>query len=335
MNESTPTTDALHEVIERAGRIPFFKLVRHVERLLPALGPAGGKGPFGLEALRFRHDPALVFHARDVTRVAMTARGSVEVTTSFAGLTGSVSPMPLFFVDGLELDDEDNALQREFLDIFHHRLLGLLARGMLKLDYPSSHTADLDDARSREILLLCGLHPDHAERLSQLDRAWLLRFAPLLIALPDNAERLRVGLHDRLRPALGDIPIRIIPFAGGHERLEDSERPKLGVDLTLSQNSVLGRRILVRASRVRVCIGPLPPEQCERLSLHGDLYPILSATARLLVPEHIDIELELAPTHAPALRLQKHDKPILGTNSWLASKRRPTPLSLHVSRTPA
>ncbi len=316
----------LSHVLARAPRIPFVRLVRHIERLLPGRTLVGEKGPFSREALRFKHDPSLVFHARDVALVTREADGPVEITTSFAGLTGSVSPLPLFFVEGLDGADEDGALQRELLDIFHHRLLGLLVRGLTRFDYASDQAADQSDVRSRELLLLAGLLPDHAARLTDMSPAWLLRLAPLLIAAPANAERLKAGLQDHLREVLGAAQVTIVPFVGGYVRLEQDVRPRLGVDLQLGRNSALGRRVLCAASRVRVGLGPLSPEQCAELGPGGTAHRALVAVSRLLVPEHIDIEFELSPTHAPPLRLGRQGGSRLGGNSWLPSRSHAVPV---------
>ncbi len=311
--------------------MPFVVFVGLIERLMPGKARVGEKGPFYAEPVRFCHDPSLIFHTTDVAHarlVGPTGRGAayVELTTTFAGLTGSVSPMPLFFVEDVAQADEDTGLQREFLDVFHHRLLGLLYRGLVRLDHPRDFVDGARDEGSRRLLLLAGLLPEHATRLADLEPAWLLRLAPLLASYPSNSERLRVALMDALGDLLGPAIVRVESFVGGFVRIDEAERPRLGVDLQLGRNSALGRRVRAPASRIRVCLGPITPEACARLSPGGDRLRQLAALIRLLVPNTIEVEVELQPTDAPRLVLGRRGHSQLGRNTWLPGQGRPAPV---------
>lgn len=320
----------LRKILARASRIPFVVLVGLVERLLPGKARIGGKGPFYAEPVRFRHDPSLIFHTTDVAQAKLVAPAGtapyVELTTTFAGLTGSASPMPLFFVEDVARADDETGLQREFLDVFHHRLLGLLYRGLVRLDHPRDFLDSATDESSRRLLLLGGLLPDHANRLAGLEPAWLLRLAPLLTSYPANAERLRIALSDVLEDVLAGAEVWVESFAGGFAQIDEAERPRLGVDMQLGRNSALGRRVRAPASRIRVSMGPVSSGACARLSPGGDCLGALVATTRLLVADTIDVEVELQPIDAPRFRLGTRGGSHLGRNTWLPSRGRPAPV---------
>jgi type VI secretion system protein ImpH len=320
--------DQLERVVKNAERLPFLRLVRLLEHLLAAPARIGERGPFSAEPVRFHHDPSLVFHTRDVAQAKVVRESGraayVEVETTFLGLTGAVSPLPLFLTEELLHEDDDGILQREFLDLFHHRLLGLLYRGLLGAQHAASLSDDGRDVISRWILQLSGFSPDHAARRTGLAPGWLLRLAPLFVTYPDNADRLQVALRDVLGEVLAGAEISITPFAGKPVRLQDDERPRLGMGVRLGQDSVLGRHVPAPASRVQVSMGPLSADGCTRLSPDGDLFGVLSCVGQLFVPEHVEVDFELRPAFTPGARLGGAAR--LGRTSWLGASARATPL---------
>jgi type VI secretion system protein ImpH len=337
------TDSALERVLARAERLPFLVLVNLLDRLSGAPARVGGRGPFLAEAVRFRHDPSLVFHTRDVGRVMLVQEpdrpARVDIETTFLGLTGAVSPLPLFLTEELAHADEDGALQRDFLDLFHHRLLGLLYRGLMTYQHARSLAPDARDTVSSWILLLSGFDPEHAARRAGLEPGWLLRWAPLFTTYPRNAERLELALRDALGRALTGVEfcsradprastIDVQCFAGRPVQLEDDERPRLGVGMRLGRDSVLGRHVPAPASRVRVSLGPLTAETCARLAPDGDLSETLSVVSRLFVPDQVEVEFELRPAAAPGARLGTNAR--LG-RAWLGSSTRATPLRFRPS----
>src|SRR5690349_16982663 len=116
-----PRTQA---AIARARETGFFALISTLERLQPSAERVGGYGPVAQEALRFRNDPSMGFSASDVSDAAIIkvdgaggrSREVVEVTTTFLGLTGSVSPLPLHIPAEVAHESGPRNVQRDFLD---------------------------------------------------------------------------------------------------------------------------------------------------------------------------------------------------------------------------
>jgi len=149
---SPPSVDALAEL-----RLGFVPLVRLLERLSPDAVRVGGEGPPAAEGIRFRHDRALQFHASDV--VELTERDAeggprqYHVTSGFLGLSGAMSPLPAYFAEEVLHEDDEAPVRRDFLDLFHHRLLSLFYRTVVRYRLSSEHTTRLEDGWSLRALL--------------------------------------------------------------------------------------------------------------------------------------------------------------------------------------
>jgi type VI secretion system protein ImpH len=333
--DALTTDEVLERVLARARRMPFVTFVHLVERLRQESTPVGTSGPFSREALRFRHDSSLSFQASDVSHARLAGRGAaaqVELTTAFLGLTGAASPLPLLCAD-LSHEDEDTATQRELLDVFHHRLLSLLVRGILKYDYPRSFQAEGQDALSTRLLALAELPAGHAQRLSGLSPALLLRLIPLLTVYPPNAERLRLALMVALEDTLGGAEVKVESFAGDHVEVSERDRPRLGQSFRLGESAALGSRVRAPQSKVRIAIGPLDSGDLPRFSPGGDANKLLSAVAELLLPQTVDFELELLARESIPWRLGMNTKNKLGRSSWLGGTKNPAPLRFMNPRT--
>jgi type VI secretion system protein ImpH len=330
---------ALEHVLGSARRLPFLVLVELLEELIPAPARVGEDGPIYDEPVRFRHDPALSFHVSDIASARSVSDASgrswVELTTTFTGLTGSASPLPSGMLEEIAQADDEESVQRDLVDGFHHRLLGLLYRGLVRSDYARSFRSAANDRMSSRLLLLAGIPPEAAERLTGLPRALLLRLLPLLVCHPPNAQRLELGLRDVFQELLAGAHVQVQSFTGGVVVLAREECPRLGVDLALGRNSCLGRRIPARASAARVLLGPLSPETCASLGPGGPDYPLLCSVISLLSPEAIDIEVELQPSAAESARLGRTHGSRLGLNTWLGSRGSPSPIRFRASLTDA
>jgi type VI secretion system protein ImpH len=151
-------------------RVGFYRAVEILERATAAEGAerVGGDGPVPREAIRFRHDASLSFASSDVSRIVARPRRVAdgaevaetpvyEITTTFLGLTGTVSPLPSYMVEEVLNEDADHPAQREFLDIFHHRVLSLFYRAHSKYSYVTDYVSTSRDPWSLRILSLAGV----------------------------------------------------------------------------------------------------------------------------------------------------------------------------------
>jgi type VI secretion system protein ImpH len=315
------------ERIAAARRAGFYPLMLLLERLERDRAPVGTGSAPGEEGIRFKHDPALSFSPGDVAQVEVRTgrldpdtltRGQdfYEITTSFLGLTGSASPLPSYL--GEELLQEEAERTRDFLDIFHHRLLSLLYRALVRYDMPNGWVSDGSDAWSRRLLSLVGFDVEGPARLPPWRK---LRLAPLLNDGEVTASALEVAIADVLE---GEAGVKVEQFVGTWARLEPSDLTRLGRSRTqLGRDLLLGRSVFDRAGKFRIVIGPLTRASYLRLGEGSEALGRVAQIVAAVLPGTLEYEvvLWLEREAAPCLELSSLGRTRLGKDSWLGGQR--------------
>ncbi|WP_240359335.1 type VI secretion system baseplate subunit TssG [Pyxidicoccus trucidator] len=326
------------QLAPQASQFGFFELVAYLERLTPDAVRVGDLGPVLEERIRFRHDPSLAFASGDVSAVTlrqMPARPDVpdskrplfEVVTTFLGLTGASSPLPSQMAEEVAQEDPDHPVRREFLDLFHHRLLSLLFRVLCRYRVTSELTSDCTDEWSRRMLSLAGLDTYEKERPGTLPPWRLLRIAHLLACHTRSAERLELALTDLLGEHLGEARVTVNQFVG--RWVDIDARTQLGrAHRQLGRNFLLGSKAVDRMGRFQIEIGPLPPRTWQRLLPEGDLFPQARELVELFIrdPLEYSFELFLAESVQQSFQLTSNEPRRLGRDTWIGTNRR-----MHVS----
>lgn len=327
-------TPSLAALLASPQRVGFYRAVELLERATPNAVRVGDTGPVGREAIRFRHDPSLAFSASDVTNIVVrrrkvddVAHGAneepyYEVTTTFLGLTGTVSPLPTYFVEDVIHEDADHPAQREFLDLFHHRVLSLFYRAHTKYSFLTDYTSDSRDPWSRRSLCLAGFDGFGDRLPTSLSIPHLLRLAPLMARRARTSEGLVAVLSDVLAKTLNGATVSVDQFVGRWVSIEERQLLRLGVaNTTLGEDATVGRKVFDRGGKFRVILGPLRRKAFEELQPGKPGLELLREVVTLYVrdPLEFDVELILAPGEAPSMRLGSSPKDAsrLGFDSWL------------------
>jgi len=317
--------------IEEARRRGFYPLVLLLERLAGG-PPVGSTSDPALERIRFRHDPSLAFPTGDVAAVRELSlppepsdpegqpRRGFEVVSTFLGLSGSVSPLPQYLVEEVAQEDPDLPRMRDFLDLFHDRMLALLYRGRARRDLANGWRTDAADPWSPRLLSLLGIDTASAEALPALPVWQILRLAPLLSERTMTAAALAAAIEDALEADLGGARVEVEPFAGAWVSVAPDQLTRLGRQGRLGQDCLVGRRIFDVAGRFLVRIGPLSSAQYGRFA-GGEPVRRVEDLVHALVSEPLqhEIVLWLAEEAAPALKLGASR---LGKDAWLGGQRR-------------
>ncbi len=293
------------ELAEQPWRFSFFMAVQLLQRLSPQAVAVGELGPAQREAIRFVHDSDLSFHAADITRITprVLRDGSpfAEVTSSFLGLYGTVSPLASFISEEVMFAEEaDESSLKAFYDILHHRVLSLFYRSWRKYRFSAGFRVDGKDAFTRRALSFVGVDAAAMPR-EGLSAVQLLAMARLLAIRTRPARSLQVML-EHLFP---NTPIELTSFIARRVPLKDDQLARLG-----SQNSSLGldlsvgRSVVDRTGRFRVGIGPVSYEMFEGLMPGGRHYPTLRKVIDQFSRGVLEIECELTLDHKETPRLQ-------------------------------
>lgn len=315
---------ALHveALAKEAKRFPFFLSVQLLERLSPHAVRVGEGGPPQKEALRFVHNPDLIFHASDVERITpRVLRDGIaytEVMTNFFGLFGSASPLSApFSEDVLFADADGSGSLRAFYDIFHHRLISLLYRAWKKYRFSAGFRADGRDPFTARSLAFVGVDAEAGLDQEGLPAAALLGLAPLLLLRTRSARALKM-LFASVMP---ELPTSIECFVERRVEIDEDQRAMLGeANMTLGHNFSLGRTVLDRSGRYRIRIGPVDYNTYEALGpggrYHATLRKIVQQFSRGIL--EAEVELSLSPEEAPKFRLGSSTS-ILGVTTTLRS----------------
>lgn len=242
----------------------FFQAVRLLERIRSRVYEVGAAPAPSHEAVVFKSSPALDFPASEIRD--LTPGDPATMVVSFFGLAGPQGPLPLPDTERiLERTWYKDTAFRDFLDIFNHRLIGLMYQ-VRKLHRPALTPSSPDRAAvARWLYSVLGLGvPSLRDRMQVQDRA-LLFYAGILSQHPRSA----VGLARILSDYYG-VHVDVVQFRGAWRALDESDHTRLGrtgQNQVLGTTAVVGRRFWDQAGRCDVVLGPL------RLGYFLDLLP--------------------------------------------------------------
>ena len=308
----------MESLLREGFRFSFFQAVRLLQHAAPGASPVGYQGPVEREAVRFRPVLDLAFAPSDVSAVRRVPGPDgvprFEVATTFLSLYGAVSPLPSYFTEELLAQDEES-LQQEFLDLFHHRAISLFYRVWEKYRYTSRFAPDGSDYFSSRFQMLLGL--DRLPAGHHASAVRLLGLAGLLTQVPRSSATLRALLSDYF----DGVPVEVESCVGRWLPIPEDQRNRLaGVNTTLGRDLSLGGRVYDRSCTFRISLGPLGLADFMAFLPCGDRMPELRELADLMNGDGLDyeVELRLRTEEVPPLQLSGPSAR-LGWSSWLGS----------------
>lgn len=300
----------------------FFQAVRLLERLAPEREPVGRFVTPQSEVVRFGANPSLAFPASEIQ--SLTAEDeTLRMSVNFMGLTGPLGVLPIYYTELIQqrLMVRDTA-SRDFLDIFHHRIISLFYRAWQKHRFHTYYGRKELDRFTGHLLDLIGLgHKQLQDRQPVADHS-LISYAGLLTQQPRSA----VAFEHYLADYFG-VPVRVEQFVGAWYRLEapsqtcfaDAER----ISESLGAGAVVGDEVWEPQARLRVVLGPLSLDRYLEFLPSGGAYEPLRALARFFGGDEFDFELQLVLSQkdVPVCELGAGGKaaPQLGWVSWARS----------------
>ena len=314
-------------------RFEFFQAIRLLERMAPDRKPLGRFTNPADEVARLGAFPSLSFPASEIQSIDWPEGKPPLLAVNFMGVTGPQGPLPHFYTTLIlaRLRSGDRTL-RDFLDLFHHRMLSFFYQAWEKYRFAVSYERGERDRFSHHLLDLIGLGTlGLQERLAVPDDAFLF-FAGILGQRPHSAHALELLLNDYF-----EVPCEVIQLVGGWFRLDATTECCIGERSTPSEQlglgAVVGDEVWNQQARARIRIGPLELENYLDFLPTGSAYQPLRSLLRFWTNEEIDFEVQLVLEREEVPRCQLGGEgdsaPQLGWVTWMKSK----PMERHPEET--
>ena len=313
-----------HELLKKGRRFSFFQVIRMLRLLKRAAGDGSNADITDTGHIRIRPKLSLAFPPSDVDSIQELEGEDPRflVNTTFLGLYGTSSPLPVFYTEDLmEEASSDESVSRDFLDIFNHRLFLLLFKCWSKYRQHIKVVEERDSMYLERLFCLVGLG-EKAFRQDVPEPYPLIRYAGLLTQFP----RSSLGLRTLLKDALGGISLEIIPCVGTKTAIPEEQRFHLGISgCSLGEDSFLGNEILDRSSKFRIRIGPLQQDQYQEFLPGAQKYQLLTFLTNFYLVEPLTYEVEciLSTVHISPVCLGAPRWSALGMDTWMFSGEAP------------
>ena len=310
------------QLLEEGHRFEFFQAVRLLARLNQNREPVGFQGPPGREIVRFGARVSLEFPASEIHEVqpGKDEEAPPRMTVAFLGMIGPQGVLPHSYTELLvERARYQDTAFRDFLDIFHHRILSFFYRAWEKYRFPIAYERSGQDPFTEYLFDLIGLGTAGLRGRLALPDQGLLLYAGLIAQRPHSSS----AVASILRSYFG-VAAEISQFVGRWLALDPEHRTRIGeANSRVGQSVVCGERIWNAQSKFRVRLGPLSLSEFTAFLPPGPSFLPLADLTRLLVGAEYDFDVQLI-LHAdeiPDCRLESGGTPpMLGWTTWLKTK---------------
>lgn len=302
----------------------FFQAVRLLERF-GAGKPVGRFENPREEAVRFSSNPALVFPPSEIHNLKWPDNEQPQMSVNFMGLVGMLGVLPLPYTEWVNdrvRFSKDRTL-REFLDLFHHRVISLFYQAWEKYRFPVAFERDRDDRFTRYLLSFVGLLTEGLRhRLTVPDEA-LVFYTGLLSLQPRSTTAFRQVLQDYF-----GVPVEVEQFVGTWRPIPESDQTHTGEEREFSEQlslgAVAGDEVWDTQSTARIVLGPLTLRQYLDFLPMGSAFKPLGDLTEFFCRREIDFELQLVlkREETPEVLLDYEGmptEPLLGWTTWLKS----------------
>lgn len=304
--------------------VHFFQAVRLLERLEPDRSAVGRFGDPRAEVVRFSVPPSISFPASEIQRLDFDGDGPPRMAVNFLGLTGPTGVLPhQYTLHVAERVRARDTAMRDFLDLFHHRLVSLFYRAWEKYRFGVVHERDRADSLTAHLADMVGIGtPGLRARLGLHDET-LLFYAGLLLPQQRSAVALEQLLTDYF-----EVPVTVEQFVGGWLPLGRQDQCAVGLredaSTQLGLGAVVGDEMWDPQGRVRLRIGPLSRARYDEFLPGGGALDRLRSLVRFYTDDQfdVDVQLVLARDEVPACVLGSQDDGALplGWATWLRTR---------------
>lgn len=316
-----PRSPLIERLLAQPKDFSFFQIVKLLKRESPDAIAPGGPGPSRRENLRFRPSLGIGFPPGDIHSLEKleASEGTPEryrLEVNFMGLYGPSSPMPTHFSEDFMWAPSEDAA-RDFVDIFHHRMISFVFRAWLKYRHHQQFDPRNLDDFTRRALCLLGLGTAGMEAGAGVPLTPLLRSAGLLA----DRHRSAAGLEQYLRVHFDIDTLRVRACVERTARIPRAQQLRLGrSSARLGETAVLGERVIDLSGTFRIELGPFDVASARRFLPGSPELLRMVKLARLYAqdPLHMELLLRIPAESVPPLRLTERAQLGLGHLTWLS-----------------
>lgn len=335
---ASPRRSAKHSVSEllqsEPYRFSFVQAVRLLEesvRNKPDVRHIGGDALPSQECVRFAGYSARSFPPSEVVSLEEeedAGTPTAKITVAFMGLYGPSGVLPYHDTQRIIDHGSKQNPERDFLDLFNHRIVSLFYRAATKYRIPfayedSYHEATPDqDVVTRSLYSVAGMGLDGLRGRLEIRDELAIEFAGLFGHRNKNA----VGLTQMLG-CYFNLPIDVEQFSGQWLKLSEencSEMPSrqipLGQNCQLGTSFVIGDRLWDISGKFRIQLGPLTKSQFDQFLPGTDCLVELAQIVQLYAGNQFDFDIQLILQAAEVPEIQLGQQARLGQNTWLITK---------------
>jgi len=301
----------------------FFQAVRLLERFAPQRKPVGRFVKPSLEAAHFGAYPSLVFPASQIQSIERREGRPPFLEVNFMGLTGPLGVLPHAYTELVveRIRQKDTAL-RDFLDLFHHRIISLFYQAWEKYRFMIAYERGERDRFSHHLLDLVGLGTPGLQDRQDISDDSLIYYSGLLSLNTRSAAALEQILTDYF-----EVPVAVEQFVGAWYPLDAENQCHIGDEAEWSDQlgwgAVAGDEIWDLQSRIRIRLGPLAFRQYRDFLPGESGWRELRALARLFTRGEFDVEVQLVLDRREVPPCELGDPaeaaPQLGWSTWAKS----------------
>ena len=313
-----PDPPLIRRLLEEPGQFSFFRAVEILESFGEQAAPIGTETSASRENIRIRPDTSYSLPRCNVTSVDELPSGEgknrrFRLTQTLMGLYGIRAPTPEIYGDEILRRGMERDPVRDFLDLFHHRILSLLYRAWAR-NRPRPYTRATGTDPTTELgKSISGLRDEDAVACNDVPATPLLYFGNVLARTARNAE----GLERMVTAVLDGTPVEVEPYIARWVEIPENQRVPLG-QTRLDRNFVIGTRTRDRTGKFRVAIGPFKRARpFVELASESEKNQLLGALLALYLVDPLDYDVKLG--------IEGHAKPrfFLGERQRIADSRTP------------
>jgi type VI secretion system protein ImpH len=310
-------------------RFDFFQALRLLQKIAEDRNPArpsagrvapAGSNPAALDAIQLRANISFSFPPGEVHQIEKLADAPYRaaVTANILSLAGALGPMPDSFAETLlDRSKAHDEAMRDFLDIFHHRLLLLLYQVRLRHRIWLEWSAPQASSMGRYTHAFAGILNLSSKKLTPKLAQYASAYAGALWHKP----RSPVVLQQILSEAFG-VSIRVLPMRGAWLPVEPDDQCRLGRvgNSRLGVNTYAGKRAWNGQGQLHLSVRSLQLDQFLALLPGGRDYASLADFTRFYINDQFTcrLHLQLDAGQSCDLRLGRSR---LGWTSWLHGKQ--------------